>query len=96
MGNKTVYDINPNAKEKYIKIEAKVKCEKCKRFVIGDLILDREGLTVTDTSNFLIFKDPVCDECSKDFRKDFGNTIKDVCNEMGVTPEGLGIEIEKT
>ena len=91
----TCYDINPNPEKKWFKIKATVECSKCKRMIEGVLILDREELKVADTAGFMILRDIECDACCKVFRKDFRESIEEISAELGLTPEQLGIELEK-
>ena len=59
----TCYDINPNPEKKWFKIRCRVVCSKCKKDTLGDLIIERNGLKVVDSSGFMLFEDPMCDKC---------------------------------
>jgi hypothetical protein len=88
---KTVYDINPDPDKKYYKIKAEIVCIKCKKNTIGYIILDRVELKVVDTSGFMIFDEPRCDNCSEKGMTNFSDMVKEACKELGTTPEALGI-----
>ena len=79
---------------KPIKLNVTVQCSKCHKDVKGNMTLKYGDLTVIASSGFLIFDDVVCDICNSDFRDGFGYMIEEACNELGVTPEQLGIDLE--
>ena len=60
---KTIYDINPQAREKFFNIKAIVKCSKCGKDAEGYIVLDRKDLKLVDTSGFMIFDEPMCSRC---------------------------------
>lgn len=59
----TIYDRVPNPETKYFKFHISTKCNKCKQNISGDLILDRKGLNVVDSSGFMILEEPTCSKC---------------------------------
>jgi len=63
-GNKTIWDINPTGRDKLIRLNSTVECTNCKKEINGDVILEKDSLTVRDTSNFLLLSDgAVCKKC---------------------------------
>ncbi|MGZ5548358.1 MAG: hypothetical protein ACXWFZ_10455 [Nitrososphaeraceae archaeon] len=95
MTRDTIYDINPEPKKKWYKIDSMIECAKCKKMANGYIILDRMTLKVIDTSGFMIFDEPLCDLCCEGDRNNFNNLIEDVCKELGTTPTDLGIALER-
>ena len=80
---------------KPIKLNVTVQCSKCKKDIKGDMTLKFDDLSIIASSGFLIFEDVVCNICNTDFRDGFGYMIEEACSELGVTPEQLGIDLER-
>ena len=88
----TVWDINLNPEKRFFKIDCTVKCSKCQKTIKGQIILDRQTLTIQDTVPFLIINEIECDDCNKDFRKDFADMFDEALKEKKLTSKDLGID----
>ena len=91
----TLYDMKPNPKKRYFKVETTIICDICRRTIKGLIVLDRLHLKVIDTKGFLFFDEPVCDKCSTRDRQRFAKVMTEICKEStGHTPEELGIDVD--
>lgn len=62
-GYKNCWDINPEQRHLWLKILCVVKCSKCSKPTKGVIIVQKSTLKIIDSSGFVIFADPVCDNC---------------------------------
>jgi hypothetical protein len=83
-----------NKENKTIKFNVTVQCSKCKKDIKGDMTLKHDDLTIIGSSGFLIFDDVVCNNCNADFRDDFDSITLDVCKELGITPQQIGLDMK--
>jgi len=62
----TIYDINPDPQKRWFKIRSRIVCSRCKKDTLGDLIIDRKTLKIVDSSGYMFFEEPLCDDCLGD------------------------------
>ena len=61
--DKTIWDLNPMSRDKWLRFETSITCATCGKQVKGHLILDKKELKLVDSAGFVILDKPVCEEC---------------------------------